>query len=241
MKHNTLTILPAFLLSAALSGCSISTPYTNLKTWPMAHQAMYYRDPAPLHLGVLPLLERRPANERNGQRPRGIFLLLWNRRVGDYYTGDYIFGGDVPTQLTAQLIEYLRAANVFASVVPLSASHDVAAPSPSMDYLLGGELQHFFGSQSQHTSIFLLPLYFINTFGWQNSKTLPWGKTSILFTLYDGHGGTVWRREVEHSLTLPKETDAMSEAALESFVGAVGQLAVDLRELSLEAQRTSSR
>ena len=241
MKHNALPILPAILLSATLSGCSISTPHTNLRTWPVAHRAMYYRDPTPIRLGVLPLLERRPANERNGQRPRGIFLLLWNRRVGDYYTGDHIFGGDVPAQLTAQLIEYLRAANAFAAVVPTFLAPAAAAPGPPPDYLLGGELEHFFGSQSQHTSIFLLPLYFINMFGWQDNKTLPWGKTSILFTLYDGHGGTVWRREVGHSLTLPKETDAMSDAALESFVGAAGQLAVDLRELSLETQRVSSR
>ena len=227
-----------------LTGCSIKTPYLSITQWPVAKKAIYYGDPSPYRVAILPLADRRPIHEKEGKRPGGMFLLLWNHRVGDYYTGDHVFGDHVTQQLTHQLTEYLRSSNAFAHVVEVETPAEF---NPSdvvqvtklgraqvVDYLLGGEVQHFFGSQSQHTSIFLLPLYFINTFSWQDSKTLPWGKTAIHFVLYDGRSGDiVWRRFIEANQTLPRDSDPMSEAALESFTNAAGELAVNLRNLPL--------
>jgi hypothetical protein len=235
------------LAALGLSSCAIATPHTNISRWPVAAKAMYYRDPAPYRLGVLLLADRRPAVERNGQRPTGIFLVLWNRRVGDYYTNDQVFGGQVAHRLTEQLMEYLAASHAFAEAIfivppqelrlddPLSVSR--AGREQVVDILLHGELRHFFGSQYQHVSIYMLPLYFVGMFGWQNAKALPWGRTSIAFTLYDGRTGELlWRRLLEADHTLPRDTDAMTEAALESFVEVTGRLAADLRQVSLEVE-----
>ena len=236
------------LLSSGLTGCSIKTPYINARQWPTTKGATYYRDVSPFRVGVLPLVDQRPIHEQHGKRPGGTFLLLWNRRVGDYYTGDHVFGGQVPVALTGQVIEYLQASHVFVEALPVTPS-DAFNPAIAehvsrvgrdavVDYLLRGEIQHFFGSQSQHTSIYLLPLYFVSTFGWQDSKSLPWGKTSIRFTLYDGRTGDIlWGRLEEANHTMPRDTDAMSEAAMESFTTAAGQLTVDLREFSLQQSR----
>ena len=101
-----------------------------------------------------------------------------------------------------------------------------------VDYLLRGDIAHFFGSQSQHTSTYLLPLYFVNTVGWQDSKSLPWGRSAIMFTVYDGQNGDIlWRRMVESDRRMPRETDPMSQAALEAFSATMGDLIATLRHL----------
>lgn len=234
------------------TGCAIKTPHLNISRRSVADRAMYFREASPYRLAILPLLDRRPAHEHQGQRPAGMFLLLWNRRVGDYYTGDHVFGGEVSAQLSRQLTEYLNTAHVFTTVdfLPLEgpdAGHGsptaLSGQGPRADYLLGGELQHFFGSQHQNFSMFALPLYFINTFGWQNGKTLPWGRTAIRAYLYDGqHGDIVWQNHLEASHTLPRDTDSMAEAALESFVTVAGRLATELRQLPLDSlQRRESQ
>ena len=238
-------LLLALMLS---SGCAIQTPHLTISQWPMTRRAMYYHEPLPYRVGVLTLLDERPAQEREGRKAPAMFLLLWNRRVGDYYTGDHMFGGEVASQLTGQLVEYLQAANVFPHVERLAAPSRADALAPSQvqqlaqesvaDYVLTGEVEHFFGSQHQHFSMFALPLYFINAWGWQESKTLPWGQTTIRFTLYDGGTGDIlWRQQMSGQHTLPRETDAMSEAALESFAILAGKLATALRGLPFESLR----
>lgn len=210
---------------------------------------MYYTQPLPYRVVVLPLVDQRPLEERHGKKAPAMFLLLWNRRVGDYYTGDHVFGGEVAKQLAHQLSEYLRAANVFAHVV---SSPSVGTQLPDVnrvqrlaqehaaDYVLTGELEHFFGSQHQHFSMFVLPLYFINTWGWEDSKTLPWGQTTVQITLYDGTSGDIlWRQRFEAQETLPRETQTMSEAALESFASMAGRVTAELRGLPFDSMKLS--
>ena len=240
------SLLPFTLLIPLLAGCAIKTPYLNISDWPVERRAMYYQNPAPVRIGVLPLIDRRPAREQEGQRPGGVFLLLWNRRAGDYYTSDRVFGGQVAERLTDQLIAYLTASHAFAQVIRLPVSADDAARASRddlsrwgreqvVDFIVGGDLDHFFGSQTQHASMYLLPLYFVSAFGWQDAKSLPWGKTSIRFTAWDGKSGDVyWRQLLEADRTLPKDTDPMSEAALESFTQLAGQLVEQLRPLQAE-------
>lgn len=237
----------ALLIGLILTGCAIKTPYLNISQWPVTKRAMYYHQPLPHRIVLLPLLDQRPAEERHGKNASAMFLLLWNRRVGDYYTGDQVFGGDVPGQLSRQLAGYFQAANLFTGVTHvLAPSPFLELPNHTMvqqlaathgaDYLLVGELEHFFGSQHQAMSMLVLPLYFVNTWGWQDSKTLPWGQTTIRFTLYDGgHGDILWRQRFQAQQTLPREDDPMSLAALESFATVAGQLATELRQLPYDS------
>ena len=208
---------------------------------------MYFRDPHPYRLLVLPLSDQRPAEERQGKKAPAMLLVLWNRRVGDYATGDHVFGEHVSRQLAEQLARYLQASNLFAEVAALPAGSSSGSGTHASelkrlgaehgaDFLLGGELQHFYGSQHQHFSMFVLPLYFINTWGWQNGKGLPWGKTAIRFTLSDGStGDRAWAQVIEADSTLPRETDSMAEAAMEAFLDTTGQLTTQLRRLPLES------
>ena len=230
-------------IGALLTGCSIKIPYMNISQWPTGQYVAYYGEPVPHRIGVLPLEDHRPAHEQTGQKPRGLFLLLWNRRVGDYYTGDRMFGGRVAAQLTDQLIGHMETSHAFADVMLVSGLPAGFNPDNAdsvsqvgrdlvVDYLLRGEIAHFFGSQSQHTSTYLLPLYFVNTVGWQDSKSLPWGRSAIIFTVYDGQTGDIaWRRVIETDRTLPRDSDSMSQAALEAFSATAAELTRSLREL----------
>lgn len=245
MNHHVRCRLTVPLLALGLSGCAIKTPHLPISQWPITQHAMYYREPLPYRVAMLPMKDARPARERTGQRPRGMFLLVWNKRVGDYYTSDAMYGNEVTGQLNAKLGEYLKSANVFADTVwvyPAEREADAyqaaeiqqLARDQVVDFLLASDLHHFYGSQTQKVSNFILPLYFINMTGWQDYKSLPWGKTAIRFVLYDGkHGDILWRQTLEASRTLPTDSDPMTKAALDAFTDVAGKLAASLRELRL--------
>lgn len=247
MSRLTNTPVVILALGMSLPGCAIQTAHLNVSQWPMAKRAMYYSQPLPYRLAVVPMVDQRPELERSGKRAPGMFLLLWNRRVGDYYTGDHVFGHKVAGRLSEQLVEYFRAANLFSSVelANMPPEHPSALHAPRVqsiaeasaaDYVMAGEVEHFFGSQHQHLSMYVLPLYFINMSGWQDSKSLPWGRSTIHVTLYDGRSGDlIWRQRLEAEHTMPRESAQMSEAALESFTALAGQLSGELRRLPFES------
>jgi hypothetical protein len=224
-----------------LSGCAIKTSPVAIRDWPVAKRAAYYADPLPYRLAVYPLTDERPRPEREGRKPAGVFLAVWNRRVGDYTTGDSAFGGGVAQQLSEQLAAYLKNTNAFAEVMPVNVPAGSELTTPRIqalgrehviDYVITGAVEHFHGGQHQHTSSFFLPLYFVNTWGWQDNKSLPWGRTAIRFVVHETRSGDlIWRQRLEGSQTLARDTDSMAEAALESFAGMAGQLAVALRQL----------
>ena len=230
-----------------LSGCAIKTPYLNINQRPISERAPYYNEPLPYRLLVLPAVDHRPSNEQQGQRPSAMFLLLWNKRVGDYYTGDAVFGNHVADQLSTQLADYLQKAHVFtmtnftASLPPdfdpVNPAHiQQLARQHSADFVLRSELAHFFGSQHQQFSMYVLPLYVASAFGWQNNKSLPWGQTTLRVMLYDGQTGDIaWRQEFTAQETLPRNTDSMAEAAILSLSMASSQLTSELRRLPLQS------
>lgn len=233
-------MVASVVLSGA--GCAIATPHLAIRQWPVTSRALYYHEPAPYRLAVLPLSDQRPTNERKGERPPGMFLVVWNRRSGDYTTGDHVFGNQVAGQLSQQVASYLRVANTFAAVSHVAspprdfnpASLQAVAREQQADYLLGGDVKHFFGSQHQHFSMWVLPLPFLTASGWSDGKTLPWGQTTIQFYLFDGKtGDLVWRHQLEASETLPRAKDSMAEAAMGSFTRVAGDLATELRQLPL--------
>lgn len=233
LQLNRLPFLVFFYIMAA-SGCAIKTPHLPISQFPTIQRAMYFSNPLPYRVIVLPLKDLRPEEERQGKKASAMFLLVWNKRTGDYYTGDRIFGQDVSGQLSDQLAAYLRAANVFSDTVPPSAG--IQTTPDEGDFLLSGELQHFYGSQHQNFSMYVLPLYFASAAGWQDAKGLPWGKTSVRFTLSDGlSGDMLWAQLIEADATMPREKDSMAEAAMESFINAAGQLSTQLRQLPLES------
>ncbi len=230
---------------AGLAGCAIKTPQSAISHWPVEKRASYYAEPMPYRVAVVTLADHRPDNEHQGQQPRGLFLLLWNRRSGDYYTSDDAFAGNVPAQLSERLTAYLQSANAFTDATLVRVPSDgfdildrsqvrTIGERQHVDYVLGGELKHFFGSQNQQFQMIMLPLYFANTFSWRNGKSLPWGKTTALLVLCDARSGeVVWRHELEASETLPTDKSMMTDAAMESFLSISNQLVAEVRQLPL--------
>ena len=228
-----------------LTGCAIKTAHLPIQQWPTAQRAAYFNHASPYRIAIVPFRDRRPANEQNGQKAQAMFLLLWNQRKGDYYTGNRVFGPNVPHQLSEQLALHLQAGNAFKTVryLPdLPADFDYLNPEhvrklrklTDADYLLAGDLDHFFGSQHQQFSMIALPLYFFNSFSYQDNKGLPWGKTEGTFYLLDTKTGDIaWRHHMEATNTLPRATDSMAEAAMRSFGTMADKLATELRQLPM--------
>ena len=84
MTHASQGAWKICVLSVWLTGCAIKTPYLPISRWPVTKQAAYYQQALPYRVVVLPLLDQRPEQERKGRAAPATFLLLWNRRVGDY-------------------------------------------------------------------------------------------------------------------------------------------------------------
>jgi hypothetical protein len=239
-------LIPAFL-ACTLAGCAIKTPHLAVQQYPVEKRAAYFAEPAPYSLIVTPLIDRRPEVERKGQQAAPMFLLLVNRRVGDYYTGDRVFGRQVPAHLADRVAAHLQAANAFQKVTFLPTPFDPFDPNnphhitrlaqtQGGHFVLTGELEHFYGSQHQHFSMTVLPLYFLNAFSWQDSKNLPNGKTVITFALHDAAKGDImWRHQLQATSTMPRDTDSMAQAAMESFVLVSERLTSELRKLPLKS------
>lgn len=244
-------MVAAFLLPI-MSGCAIKTPHLSVSQWPLQSRASYYSEALPYRLLVVPTTDQRPEHERQGQQPSAQFFVLWNKRVGDYYTGDTVFGNHVGDQLSAQLADYVQASHTFTATTftgstppnfnPLNTSEiQTLAAQHSADFVLTSELQHFFGSQHQHFSLYALPLYFINMSGWQDNKSLPWGQTTLRVVLYDGRtGDLVWQEQFTAQETLPRDTDSMAEAAMVSFATMSNQLVSQMRNLPLQSFQPTS-
>jgi hypothetical protein len=213
--------------------------------FPIAERAAFYHETLPYCVAVLPLADQRPNLERSGQKARGVFLLLWNTRIGDYTTKDEHFGSQVSAQLSEQVATYLRTSNAFAKVLPPSslpgapnpndrASLAQLARTQAVDFFVTGEIEHFFGSQHQSSSVIVVPLSFVSLSSWQDSKSLPWGRTAIRFKLLEARSGDVlWSELLQADRTLPTDTDSMAQAAMESFVVVADSLAQSLRQLQL--------
>ena len=241
--------LALFLLAA--TGCAIKTPPMSVSQFPVGDRAPYYQQPHAYRVAVLPFEDRRPEVERQGQKPKGVFLLLVNSRVGDYYTGNKHFGANAPVQLAEQLAGYLRKANLFVGVDGPSSLSGLPrrkdanefkqfAQSKKIDYFLTGEIHHFFGSQHQNAYFYAVPAFYVSLTGWRSSKSLPWGRTVIDFALVDANNGdVVWSEQLQADRTLPKDTDAMTSAAMESFLLVSSNLAAKLNQLSLSGQKVT--
>lgn len=67
-------------------------------------------------LRVVEVADQRPASQKVGSKPRAWYLLVANWRIGNYTTGDSDWGGDVPGQTTASLVDALKKTDYFEEV-----------------------------------------------------------------------------------------------------------------------------
>lgn len=224
-------------LLALIMGCAIS-PHRVAIFSPSKPEVLMCYDALQTSVGVAPLVDHRAAFQKAGAKPRGLYLLLWNQRIGDYVTSDKDFlDASMLSAMSEQIGYHLSKTNCFfetkalTAEVPLQPSPErllVVLAKEKVRYVLTGELKHFYGKQPQKAYFYALPAYFVDLFGIGSQVGTAKGHTEILFTLYETESGQeVWREEVSGEAS-SAVAGSYPEVARESFAKASQSLANQL-------------
>lgn len=196
-------------------------------------------------LALIPLIDRRPAEEIKGKKPKGVFLLVWNQRIGDYVTSNKSFLEPHQEGMADRLAAAISRTNCFYEVKTVNAKLP-NQPTPDdflpvlaeekVRYVLVGEIQHFYGKQHQKAYYLLIPALWVNLFFGNNRVDTAVGKTEILFTLYDAKTGSeVWRSNIQS-----EKSSAMAgsypQMAMQSFAEVSEKLANQLYDVAQSRQ-----
>ena len=197
-RHSILLVL--FLSS----GCAMKTQKVNLAA-DTPPQVMVCYDALQKTIGVTPVSDNRPAIEKTGDKPHGIYLLLWNQRIGNYISGDKDFNDSLNAILPDQIGRAISRTNCFyqtkileAKVPPQPTAEDllVILGKEKVQYVLTAQVKHLYGQQRQKAYFYAIPAYFVDFFGWGNQVGPSEGHTEILFVLYDTQTGNEVLREM---------------------------------------------
>ena len=225
----------AFALAVSSSGCAVTSIPAMLVTTEKANVLLCERKAISTSLGVLPIADLRPIEERDGTKPKGLYFLLWNQRMGDYVTSDQDFIDMSEFAMTRRIKMDLAQTYCFSSVTMISKSPSLSVVSHTflrsiavqqkLDYILSVELKHLYGKQRQDAYVYIVPAIVFNTFGHDNEVKPATGYTELRFILYDGRTGQrIWQGDVRGRQTVV-EDGAYPQAAAESFATASQNLA----------------
>lgn len=219
-----------------VSGCAVHSKPVSFLTSEKP-EVLFCGDAMPGTLGIAPVRDSRPAEERLGKKPAGMFLLLWNQRKGDYLTSDKDFLDPVLSTIAERLGYAISRTNCFYETRVLSSKISsqpsqeellIFLAKEKVDYVLTAELKHFYGRQSQNAHFFALPLYYVDVLGARNDVGVAQGFTEFIFTLYNTRTGfEVWRDKVMADSD-SAVVGAYPDVARDSFLGASKKVANEL-------------
>lgn len=197
-------------------------------------------------LGIAPVVDNRPKAEKVGDKPHGVYLLLWNQRIGDYVTSDKDFLDPVSSSMAQRIGYSISRTNCFFETkvltTPVPAQPSVADlltvfVKEKVQFVLVPELKHFYGRQRQKAYFYAVPAYFVNMFGSGNETGTAEGFTEFLFTVYDTQTGQeVWREKITGQSTSPLK-GSYPQVAGESFAKASEELANQIYRFAELKQR----
>lgn len=234
-KHPHCLII-LFLLIIVFNGCAVKTQTVSLSV-PADMDIMKCGDAMSTTLGIAPVVDKRPEHERTGKKPKGVYLGVWNQRIGDYITSDLDFAESVPEAIVKQFQQAIEKSNCFfeAKILegkipaqPRAEDLLVAFAKYKTRYILTSEVEHFYGTQSQTAHLAVIPAVYVNAASMGNNVGVAQGFTEILFTLYDTQlGYEIWRQKIETMSDTAVE-GAYPQAAKESLIEASEKLAHEL-------------
>ncbi len=172
------------LLLVSLAGCSVASPPVRLLTESPPRAA------GEAALGVVPLSDLRPAEQRTGKKPSLVPLLLWNQRIGHWVTGDASFL-DAPQAAVSSGVAAALDGGVFggARLLPEATApgEDVAAlcRAEGLRYVAKGSIQALFAYLYQRSYLVLIPTPWVGAIGWQNTRSDPVGVARVHVRVVD--------------------------------------------------------
>lgn len=203
-----LNLIRFLLLSLLISGCAVKTTSISLFS-PEPPMLLKCGDALSSTLGFAPVLDQRPDHEKTGQKPKGVFLGVWNQRIGEYITSDRDFLDNVPDAFIKQMMYTIEKSNCFYELkvveekLPLQPNPEellVIFAKTKIRYVLLTELKHFYGTQYQHSHLAIIPTPYVSAASHANAVGNAQGFTEMFLTLYDTQmGQEVWRGKIEAS------------------------------------------
>jgi hypothetical protein len=192
-------------------------------------------------VGIAPLIDERPLAEKAGGKPHGIFLLLWNQRIGNYVSGSKDFLDPVEVAMPEQIGRSISRSNCFIQTKVLKSPLR-GQPTPEdllltfakeqVRYVLISELKHFYGEQRQKAYFYALPAYFVDLIGSGNEIGPAQGHTEMIVTLYDAKGGSELFKEKILGEANSSISGAYPKVARDSFIDASEKIANQLYRYS---------
>lgn len=232
LKNNFLVFIILF------SGCAVKTQTVSLNAIaPAQMQVLKCGDAQSVTLGIAPVVDKRPDYERTGKKPKGVYLGVWNQRIGNYMTSDADLGGNVLQAAAKQFISAIEKSNCFYEVKafeekifsqPGPEELLVAFAKHKTRYILVSEIQHFYGTQYQQSHLAVIPALVVNAASVGNQVGLAQGFSEFLFVLYDTQTGSeIWRQKIEASSD-SSIAGAYPQAAKDSLLKVSEKLANEL-------------
>jgi hypothetical protein len=206
-RRRLVRALLAGIVSLALSGCALKVPPVSLQLKHSSDPGEASIEAVPAALYVAEFEDQRPEPEREGRKPRGWYLYLWNSRIGTYITGDEDFTAPVPQAAAAAVADALRASGRFRAVAmlePSDAPLESAEGDGAAEYLLRGQILHLYGTQYQRAIFTILPIgFWVMT----NEVSPATGHSAIRFELLErATNRIVWSETLGESCTEPTYT-----------------------------------
>ena len=206
-------ILASTFLVTILAGCAVKMPRVDL--YPQMPESLPADAPrvSAEGLGLIPLMDRRPELEREGQSPSLWVFLLYNQRRGSYVTSDDNFEVPVSQSVTNALAAALDGSRLGSAwvlgTVP-NASAQAALERCSDDnlrYVAAGSIDSLYGITEQDAYLAIIPLPYISFIGWRNSVSDSLGVISLdLEILECATGRRVYKRRISRQLRYPEES-----------------------------------
>jgi len=225
-RRNFFLLIITILSISIFSACAIKTSPTTLQ---LTAEAISVKcgNASQAPVGIAPAFDERPDAEKEGSKAKGLYLLLWNQRKGNYTSSDKDLGGDIASTVTNLVKETIEKSNCARDVKILTSKMPsqphvenllVAFAQDQVKYVLTIHIKHLYGQQGQDAKLIVIPAYFVNAASWGNAVGAANGWTEILFTLYDTNSGyEVWRENIQAS-TSSLEKGAYAEVAREATI-----------------------
>ena len=220
--------LSLVFVSILLSGCAMKATRVNIAAQ-QSPEVLVCLDALQRSMGIASIQDDRPPAEKAGGKPHGIYLLLWNQRIGNYMSGNKDFLDLLETSMPEQMGRSISRSNCFVETKTLKTK---VGPQPSAEellvvfskekvrYVLVSQVKHFYGQQRQKAYFYAIPAFYVDFFGWGNQAGNAQGHTDIIFILYDTQMGQEVLRERVVTDAFSPIAGAYPQVASESFLEA---------------------
>lgn len=222
------------MVAFTVTGCAVTPEKISATSSSQPMEVLLCGDALQQTLGIAPIIDNRPEFEKTGQKPKGVFLGVWNQRIGNYVTSDKDFGGDASKTVTQEITKAIEKSNCFFEVKgieeqlysqPSAEDLLVVFAKTKIRYVLVVELEHFYGTQHQHSHLAVVPALYVNAASVANSVGAAEGVTELNFSIHDTQTGQeIWRDKAQTATTVQVD-GAYPQAAWDSLHEAAEKVA----------------